>query len=110
MANLKLNIYDKDDKTKVAKTYTAESYDLMLGTTEDIMKVVDFDNLDMNNNTQIAVTVAKCYPLLCPLLKDIFPGLTDEELRYVKFKELIPLFYSIIEAVIESLDVMNQGN
>lgn len=110
MADLKLNIYDKEDKNKVAKVYEAESYDLMLGTTEDIMKVVDFDNLDMNNNTQLALMVAKCYSLLSPLLKDIFPGLTDEELRCVKFKELIPLFYDIIEAIIESLNVMNEGN
>lgn len=110
MANLKLNIYDKNDKNTVAKIYEAEGYDLMLGTTEDLMKIIDFDNLDIDDKTQVGITIMKCYPLLSPLLKDIFPGLTDEELRCVKFKELIPLFYDIVLAVIDSLNVMNEGN
>ena len=36
--DLKLNIYEK---RKVIKTYTAETYDLMFGTVEDLLDVMD---------------------------------------------------------------------
>ena len=39
---LKLNIYNKKE---IVKTYTAETYDLMFGTVEDL---IDLINLDMN--------------------------------------------------------------
>lgn len=32
-----------------------------------------------------------------PLLKDVFYGLTDEELKYIKVKELIPVVVGILQ-------------
>lgn len=108
MAILKLNIYSETDKNKVEKTYTADGYDLMLGTTEDILGVIDLDK--MNDRQELAGMIIKCYKFLKPLLKDIFEGLTDDELRRVKFKELIPLFGEICNAIVESLGVFDRGN
>lgn len=108
MATLKLNIYSETNKNEVEKTYTADGYDLMLGTTEDILAVIDFEK--MHDQTALAVMIVKCYSLLKPLLKDIFEGLTDDELRRVKFKELIPLFGEICNSIVESFGVFNQGN
>lgn len=107
MATLKLNIYGQDKKT-VAKTYTAESYELMLGTVEDIMEVIDIDKL--NDDGAVAIMVVKCYGQLKPFLKDIFEGLTDDELKCVKVKELIPLFKNIITTIVEDLKLLQSGN
>lgn len=108
MADIKLNIYKSDNKNEVEKTYTADTYDLMLGTVEDIMAVVDFDKLD--NNMEVGKMVLKAYPQLKPFLKDIFEGLTDEELKHIKVKELIPLFVEVFKAIAESLDILKSGN
>ena len=108
MATLKLNIYSEEKKSDVEKTYTAEGYDLMLGTTEDLMQIIDLDNAD--DNIAIAKMVIKGYKQIAPLLKDIFPGLTDDELRRVKFNELIPLAKNLITDIVESIKLMNEGN
>lgn len=107
MATLKLNIY-KANKKDIEKTYTAESYELMLGTTEDIMRIIDIDKID--NEAAIAVMVVKCYKQLVPFIKDIFPDVTDEDLRHVKVKELIALFKDVISQIIEDLGLLQAGN
>lgn len=105
---LKLNIYDEHDKKKLVKTHTASSYDLMLGTTEDIMNIIDTEK--MGDNIEMAKMVVKGYKQLKPLLFDIFPELTEEELRGVKVKELIPLFANVVNCIMEDLGILKEGN
>lgn len=105
---LKLNVYDKNDKKKVAKTCVANSYELMLGTTEDLMNIVDPDKI--NDKVELAKMVVKGYKQLKPLLFDIFEDLTEEDMRTVKVKELIPLFADIINCILEDLDILKEGN
>lgn len=108
MATLKLNIYDKRNRNEIEKTYTAEGYDLMLGTVEDIMSIIDLDKI--NNDVEIAKMFVKCYGQLVPFLKDIFPEVTDDELKRIKVKELIPLFKSVILTIKEDLSLIQSGN
>lgn len=108
MATIKLNIYETEDKNKIEKTYKAESYDLMLGTVEEFMQVIDIDKV--GDNMEVAKMVVKCYGKIKPLLKDVFPGVTDEELNNVKIKELIPVIIDICTSIVESLDLVKSGN
>lgn len=108
MATLSLNIYSAADKKVIEKTYTAESYDLMLGTVEDIMQLIDVDK--MNDNTEITKLVIKGYSKLKPFIKDVFNGVTDDELNRVKVKELIPTFIEIFKSIIDDLDILKTGN
>lgn len=105
---LKLNIYSEADKKKIEKTHVASSYELMLGTTEDLMGIIDVDNL--SDQVELVKTIVKCYKQLKPLLFDIFPELTEDELRRVKVKELIPLFADVINCILEDLNILKQGN
>ena len=89
---LKLNIYNKNE---IEKTYVTDTFDLMYGTIEDIFGVVDIDKID--NATELGKMVLRLLPAVKPFLKEIFEGLTDDELRRVKVKELIPLFVAIFE-------------
>lgn len=108
MATISLNIYSKEDKNEVEKTYTAESYDLMLGTVEDLMQLIDVDK--MTDNIAITRMVVQGYSKLKPFIKDVFPGVTDDELKRVKVKELIPTFIQIFKSIVDDLDLIKTGN
>ena len=92
--NLILNVYNPETKL-VDKQYTADTVDIMFGTIEDLIEVIDVDNL--NDDMELAKLVLMSIKKIKPLLKEVFTGLTDEELKNTKVKELIPLFINIIK-------------
>lgn len=108
MSELRLNIYEGGNSKHAIKTFRAEGYDLMLGTVEDIMEVIDIDKAQ--DKTELAKMVVSGYRKLMPLIKDIFPEITEEELRKVKIKELIPLFFDIAKNIAEDLELLQQKN
>lgn len=92
---LKLNIYAKNDKGRyeLEKTYMSEAVDIMFGTAEDLFGMLG--DLDIKDNKELLNAVTKGFSRLKPFLKEIFIGVTDDELRRTKVKELIPLFVNI---------------
>lgn len=108
--DLKLNIYEK---RKVIKTYTAETYDLMFGTVEDLLDVMDIDNIQADNRTELLKAVAKVLAhsmdIVKPLLKDVFEGLTDEELRNTKISEIVDVLSNIVIYSINQITKENNG-
>lgn len=109
MATLKLNIYN-DDKTTIAKTYTAEGYDLMLGTLQDIFSIIDLDKISAGNETELAKMAVRGFDQVAPILRDVFPGVTNEELRRTKTRELVPLFVDLAREAVGTLRPLKQGN
>lgn len=103
---MKLNIYENQKKVK--KTYEVDEYDIMYGTVQDILAVLD-DVDDLNDSVQLLTVVNKNRAKLEELLMDIFSdaGLTKEELRKVKVKELIPLFLDLFRYVRDSFQSKN---
>ena len=102
---LRLNIYSKEDKGKIEKTYTAEGYDLMLGTIDDLVAVIDLDKID--DEKAVARMLIKGYKQIKPLLHDVF-GATSEELNRTKVSDLIPLIIDICRASLESFDILKK--
>lgn len=92
---MKLNIY-KNQK-EIEKTYETETYDLMYGTVEDVLGI--FDDSELTDDMQLFKTIQKNRQKINDLLYDIFPGLTAEEVRRVKVKELIPIFIELFTYV-----------
>ena len=93
---MKLNIYK--NQREVEKVYEVDNYDLMYGTVEDILSI--FDEIeDLHDNMQIFKVIQKNRMKLNDFLKDIFPDLTDEELRRIKLKELVPVFFDLFTYV-----------
>lgn len=94
---MKLNIYEK---RKIVKTYTADTYDLMYGTITDIANVINLDDIKTGSNEEILRLVVKLLPTgldsVNNLLKDIFDGLTDEELKHVKVKEIAQVLVDVV--------------
>lgn len=93
---MKLNVYK--NQREVEKTYEIDNYDIMYGTVEDVLSM--FDEIDdFADNMQIFKVIQKNRQKLNDLLKDIFPDLTDDELRRIKLKELVPVFVGLFAYV-----------
>ena len=107
-AMISLKVYARDDKRKVEKEYTAEVYELMLGTVEDFMKIIDIDKL--GDSVEVAKMIAKGYGQLKPLLRDVFPEITDEELNRTKVVELAQTVIQIGLSIGDSLKELSSGN
>lgn len=104
---MKLNVY-KNQK-EIEKTYEVDNYDIMYGTVQDILAVLD-DGLDqLNDNDQAIKLITENRTKLEDLLLDIFggEGLTPEELRRTKLKELIPVFIDLFTYVQKSFQSKN---
>lgn len=101
---MKLNIYDKK---KVVKTYEASEYDLCFGTVEDILNVVDLDKLAGADNKELLKAVCglalRSMPTVKWLLCDIFPGLTEEEIRSCKIKEIARVLIDVVAFAVSQL-------
>lgn len=96
---LKLNIYNKKE---VVKTYKAETYDIMFGTVEDLIKVLDLDTMQSGDDVEIIKVATKVVitgldDIIKPLLKDIFEGLTDEELRNTKVTDIVKVLLDVVK-------------
>lgn len=103
---MKLNIYEKK---KVVKTYTADSYDLMLGTLEDVSNAVKLDNMKTGSKAEIlsmAMNLVKdSYSTVIDLIKDVFDGITDEELRKTKVIEIVNVLADIVTYTVQQLNI-----
>ena len=105
MADLKLNIYNGKE---IEKTYVSEEIDIMFGTVEELLEVINFDNLkDENEVVKVVIATLKN---LKPFLKQIFDGLTDEEIKRTKVKELVPLFVKIVKYSVDELKSLMRKN
>ena len=94
---MELRIYNGSE---IEKTYKAETYDLMFGTVEDIANAIHLDDLKGSTDTELLVFVTKfamkSMSTIKNLLKDIFVGLTDEELKRTKVKDVARVLIEVI--------------
>ncbi len=103
---MKLNIYEKKE---IIKTYEAQSYDLMFGTVEDVANALDIDNLRTGSDVEILQMIAKLVMSSMDkvkyLLMDIFEGLTEEEIKKTKVKEIANVLLDVVKFTIEQLNL-----
>lgn len=103
-----LNVYKKDNKKEIEKTHSVQGYDLMLGTVEEFMQIIDIDKL--GDSVELAKMVVKGYGQIRPLLLDVFPELTEEELNRTKVTEVVQTIIQIAMAIGESLKELGTKN
>ena len=104
---LLLNIYDKNN-TNVAKQYKAEEVNILFGTIEDLIDVIDEDNL--KDNTELAKVIIKSMKKLKPILRQVFIGVTDEELKFTRTNELVPLLMQIVNYMFTQVKSLGDGS
>lgn len=99
---LSLNIYKKDNKKEVEKVVVANEFDIMFGTVEDLVALIDVDKLDGEaKDIDFIAAVAKLLSGGMGKVKDvileIFPDLTEEELRRTKARELLSVVATVLK-------------
>ena len=108
---MKLTIYENK---KPVKTYTAEAYDLMFGTVEDIAEAMNLDNLKTGSDVEIiglAVDLIKRnMETVKNLLKDVFDGLTDEEIKHARVRDIARVLLDVVKYTIGQLKSDNSKN
>ena len=107
---MKLNVYNKKE---IVKTYEADTYDLMFGTMEDVIATLDLDGLQTGSEIEMvkvaANVVVNNIDTVRDLMKDIFDGITDEELRNVKVKDMARVLVEIVTYMIAQIKITNNG-
>ena len=102
-----LNIYEKK---KIVKTYSADTYDLMFGTLEDIADALKLDELVSGTNAEIAKMatdlIIHSKDQVKDLLKDIFEGISDEEIKKTKVAEIAVVFVDVVKYTIQQLNIL----
>ena len=94
---MKLNIYDHKE---VIKTYEANEYELMFGTVEDMIDAAKLDKIESGTDAEIVMAatnlVTTSMGTVKDLLKDVFDGLTDDEIRHTRVSEIVNVIVDVI--------------
>lgn len=98
--NLTINIYDTKG-TKVEKTYTAGTFDLMFGTVVNLMELTKIE--ESTNPFDILKAVSGSWGEIVDVLAQVFPEVTAEEWKRVKVKELLPVIIGIAKSVVADI-------
>lgn len=94
------------NQTEVDKVFQAEEFDLMLGSIEDVLAL--FDEIEGETDSgAIATAVVKNRAILYDLILNIFPGMTREDLKKIKVKELLPFFLQLLDYIRNTLRIKN---
>ena len=108
---MKLNIREN---RKVVKTYEADTYDLTFGTIEDVADSIKLDALETGSNAEIIKMAGNLVlhnlGTVKDLMKDIFEGITDEELRTVRVSELAAVLVEVVKYTLKQMQQMNSKN
>lgn len=108
---MKLNIYKGKE---IEKTYEADTYDVPFGVLDDLTGIVDIDRLlgaDVDGQgTEAIRLVVKAMPQIKALTLEIFPGLTEEELRRASSRDLVQVFMELISHLFNSIMGLDDGD
>lgn len=103
---MKLNVYEKK---QVVKTYETDAYDLMFGTVEDVANAVKLDDLKTGSDVEIIKMVGNLLltsmDTVKELMKDIFDGLTDDELKHVKVSDIAQVLVEVVMFTVTQLNI-----
>lgn len=108
---MKLNIYNDNDE--IVKTYEKENFKLKFGTIEDIIKAIDLDGLKNGSDNEIISIVTNLVitslDTVKDLMKKIFNGLTDEDLRNTGIDDMAQVLIDVIKYTISRLSFGTKG-
>lgn len=107
---MKLNIYDHK---KVVKTYETDAYEIMFGTVEDLIDAAKLDTIEHGSDAEIVVAatnlVTTSMGTVKDLLKDIFDGLTDDEIKHTRVSEIVNVIVEVILYAIGQISLFGTG-
>ena len=94
---MKINIYEH---RKIVKTYEIDAYDLPWGVVTDVTSAIDLEKLKNGTEDELYDMVGGLLltsaDKVNDLMKDMFDGLTDEELRKASAPEIIECLIDVV--------------
>lgn len=103
---LRLPIYKENE---IEKEYTADDYNVMFGTAEDIIGMFDTEKINGGDDKEMVEAVAEAIPkatdAIKRLLKDIFPGIKDEEIRRCSVVDIAAVLVNVFETTVFKIAV-----
>lgn len=104
---MKLNIYEK---RKIVKTYEADAYEIMFGTVEDLIDAAKLDKIENGTDAEIVIAatsmVTNSMDTVKELLKDIFEGLTDDEIKHTRVSDIVNVVVEVILYAIGQISIL----
>lgn len=120
---LKLNIYGQGEE--VTKTYTCQSYSIKMRFINEFIKVIDIEKIGRIINisekeekekqetmeliTSTIPMLLDSYENIMEMIKDVFPGLTDEELLDTRLHEVVQVLFGIVKFIVKSIGLASTG-
>ncbi len=108
---LKLNIYRRGE---IVRTYTARDYELSFGLIEDLMNMLDLAALESGSDAEVIKAVmpkvSEGMGAAKELFFDIFPGITEEDLRRARVKDMIAVLVSVFKYSMSEIKNMGGGS
>lgn len=106
-----LNVYTDRKLKTIEKTYDAEDVCLSLGVVEDVMQYINLDIFeggfealsDEGRIGEVVRMVVGAYSTFKGLLKDVFDGITDEELERTNIVEVAKAVIDIVKSGVSML-------
>ena len=83
------------------KEYAVNHFDIELGVIEDLLNILDLDKMD--DNVAIAKMVMESMKQIKPILLQMFPGMTEDELRTVGVLSIVQV---LKQAVVMAIDIV----
>lgn len=102
-----LNIYSQKErnengKRKIEKTYKTDSYELLYGTVEDVLKL--FDGVtNLEKDEEIFNIIKSAREQVNDLLKDVFVGISEDELRRTNLDEIALVIVSVLKSSLKEI-------
>lgn len=95
---LNLNIYEGKE---IKKVYTTNEFDIMFGTVEDLIELIDADRLsgdasDADFIGAVAILLKGGFGQVKSLLRELFPDVTDDELKRTKVKDVAQILMQVL--------------
>lgn len=102
--NYELRIYANDGS--VAKVYTTDKFDVRMGTINAIVSILKPEELDLNNKKAVGLAIMSAWGQVTPMLIDMFPGLTSDEVENVKISNVIEIGRQLFAYLNEELGLI----
>lgn len=105
----RINVYDGQE---IVKTFVAKKYNLMMGTAEDILALVDIDKLDKGADVEMEIfkLIVKSRKTFAKIIHEIFPELTEDEYRCVPVKEVLKVIMQVLTFTMTELSTVSEKN
>ena len=109
---IKLNVWK--DATTIEKTYETEQVDIFWGTLEDVIEKIDAEKLSNDDKAGRLLDLGKAaislVPSVRPMMKDIFPGITEDELKRCKVTEMARVIVDVVKYAYTGITGDDTGN